>query len=87
MIDIEVRSEERFSRIAIAYEGEEEKKKVIETAESIVAKYDVQPDDKHISDIGHNRSVFVIEYHDDMTRQSGPIFKEIMKALDIKKCI
>ncbi len=86
MIDIEIRSEERFSRISTAYEGEEEKKLVINTIEKIIEKYDYKPN-THITELSNNREVFVVEYHDDMHRESGEIFKEIMKALNIKECI
>jgi len=86
MIDAEFRSEERFIRLAIAYLGEEEKKKVITTAEKIVAKYKIEPE-THTSDITNGRQVFVIEYHDENSREAGSIFTEIMKELDIKECI
>jgi hypothetical protein len=86
MIDVEVRSEERFSRISIAYQGEEEAKKVIETSEAITKKYDIEPD-MHTCDISNGKCVLVIEYHDDMHREAGDVFKEIMEALDIKECI
>jgi len=86
MIDIEIRSEERFSRISTAYDGEIEKKQVIETIENIINKYDYKPE-IHTSELSHNREVFVVEYHDDMHRESGAIFKEIMKALNITECI
>lgn len=86
MIDAEVRSEERFSRISIAYKGEEEAKKVAEVTENITKKYDLEPD-MHTCDVSNGKCVLVIEYHDDTTRESGRIFKEIMDALDIKQCI
>jgi len=86
MIDIEIRSEERFSRISTAYEGEEEKNLVIDTIEKIIDKYDYKPN-THTTQLSNNREVFVVEYHDDMHRESGEIFKEIMKALNIKECI
>ncbi|MEA1956506.1 MAG: hypothetical protein U9N02_08440 [Campylobacterota bacterium] len=86
MIDIEIRSEERFSRISTAYEGHTEKKLVIETIENIINKYDYKPN-THATELSHNREVFVVEYHDDMHRESGEIFKKIMKALNITECI
>ena len=86
MIDAEFRSEERFIRLAIAYLGEEEKQRVITTAEKIIAAYQIQPE-THISSITKGREVFVIEYHDEHSREAGTIFNKIMKALDIKECI
>jgi len=86
MIDAEFRSEERFVRLSIAYMGNEEKELVINTAEKIIANHTMQPE-IHTSSITNGREVFVIEYHDDYSREAGSIFNEIMKALDIKECI
>lgn len=86
MIDVEVRSEERFSRISIAFKGDEEKQKVFDVTDSIVKKYDLEPD-MHTCDVSSGKCVLVIEYHDDAHREAGEIFQEIMDALGIKKCI
>ena len=40
----------------------------------------------HVTSISNGREVLVIEYHDDISRESGAIFEEIIKALDIKVC-
>lgn len=85
MIDAEFRSEERFSKLTLTYTGEEEGKLVCSTVDSIISKYDYQPE-TYTCNISHAREVLEIEYHDDNLRESGPIFEEIMKALDIKKC-
>jgi hypothetical protein len=85
MIDAEFISEERFSRLSLAYHNVDEKDNVISTVEKIINKYPLKAD-IHFSDIDNNRSVMVIEYHDDINREAGEIFEEIMKALDIKQC-
>ena len=85
MIDAEFRSEERFSRLSLAYHNVNEKEKVISTVESIIKKYPLKAD-IHFSDIAADRSVMVIEYHDDINREAGEIFEEIMESLDIKRC-
>ena len=85
MIDAEFRSEERFSRLSLAYEGQEEKKKVSSCIEKIIAKYSMKPE-THTTSISNGREVLVIEYHDDMNREAGEIFEEIIKTLDISKC-
>ena len=85
MIDAEFRSEERFARLALAYEGDEEKDTVNNCVDTIVAKYRLKPE-MHTTAISGGREVLVIEYHDDCSRESGEIFEEIIKALDIKKC-
>ena len=85
MIDAEFRSEERFSRLALAYQGDEEKNKVNKCVDTIVSKHSMKPE-IHVTSISNGREVLVIEYHDDMSRESGAIFEEMIKALDIKVC-
>jgi hypothetical protein len=36
--------------------------------------------------VSNGKEVLVIEYHDDICREAGPIFEEIIKVLDIKEC-
>jgi len=85
MIDAEFRSEERFSRLSLAYKGQNEKKQVTSCIEKIIAKHKMQPE-TYTTSISKGREVLVIEYHDDMDRKAGDIFEEMMKALDIKEC-
>jgi len=85
MIDAEFRSEERFSRLALAYDGATEKSRVSECIKDIIKKYTVKPE-IHTTSVSHGREVMVIEYHDDVDREAGDIFEEIIKVLDIKEC-
>jgi len=85
MIDAEFRSEERFSRLALAYESAEEKKCVSECVERITAKHTIQPE-TYTTKVSNGKEVLVIEYHDDISRESGAIFEEMIKALDVKIC-
>ena len=85
MIDAEVRSEERFSRLSLAYEGNEEKAKVNACVEEITAKHSLTAE-MYTTSISNGREVLVIEYHDDLDRESGVIFESIIKTLDIKIC-
>ena len=85
MIDAEFRSEERFSRLSLAYKEEDEKKQVNSCIEAIISKYKMQPE-LHTTSVSNGKEVLVIEYHDDNNREAGNIFEEIIKALDIKKC-
>ena len=85
MIDAEFRSEEKFSKLSIAYGGDEEKQQVHSCVEKIIAKHTMQPE-TYTCTISNGREVLVIEYQDDCSRESGDIFEEIMKALDIKEC-
>jgi endo-alpha-1,4-polygalactosaminidase (GH114 family) len=85
MIDAEFRSEERFSRLALAYDSTTEKDLVGTTVEKIIKKYTLEPE-MHTTKVSNGKEVLVIEYHDDIHRECGPIFEEIMKSLDIKAC-
>lgn len=86
MIDAEYRSEERFAKLSLAYTTEEEKQKVHKCVDAIVAKNNIKPETYTCSIAGGTREVLVIEYHDDSDRESGNIFEEMMKELDIKNC-
>ncbi len=85
MIDAEFRSEERFSKLSLAYEGGEEKQKVNDVVERIIAQHKIKPE-TYTCTISNNREVLVIEYHDDSSRESGDIFEEMMKDLNITHC-
>lgn len=85
MIDAEFRSEERFSRLALAYKGDEEKTHVNSCIDTIIAKYKMQPE-IHTTAASNGKEILVIEYHDDNNRESGEIFEEIIKVLNIKEC-
>ena len=85
MIDAEYRSEERFSKLSLAYDGGEEKQRVHSNVEKIIAKHDMTPE-TYTCSLSSGREVLVIEYHDDNGRESGDIFEEIIKSLDITKC-
>lgn len=86
MIDAEYRSEERFSKLSIAYTTDEEKQRVHKCVDAITAKHSTQPETYTCSIAGGTREVLVIEYQDDIDRESGAIFEEMMKQLDIKNC-
>lgn len=85
MIDAEFRSEEKFTRLSVAYAGEDEKKEVCSCVESILSQYKLKPD-LHTTSISDGREVLVIEYHDDLDRESGVIFEKIIHSLNIKAC-
>jgi len=86
MLDAEFRSEERFSRLSIAYKGDEEKQKVSVSVEKIIAKHSMQPE-IYTTAVSNGKEVLVIEYPDDISRESGAIFEEIIKDLEITEFI
>jgi RNA binding exosome subunit len=85
MIDAEFRSEERFSRLSLAYSTDEEKSKVSACIDEIIAKHNIKPE-MHTTKASNGKEILVIEYHDDMDRESGEIFEEVMCSLNIKEC-
>jgi len=86
MLNAEYRSEERFSKLSIAYENEEEKKRVISNVEAIIAKHEMKPE-TYTTAVSNGKEVLVIEYPDDVARESGAIFEEMIKVLEIKEFI
>ena len=82
-MDAKVRSEEKFVKLSIAYEGKEEGKFVCSTVDKIISKYDIQPE-MYTCNLSNKKDVVVIEYHDDVERIAGDIFEEIVKTLNIK---
>jgi len=84
MMDAEVRSEERYSRLSIAYDASE-KEQVNNCINTIVAKYTIEPN-IHTTASSSGKTVVVVEYHDDLDRESGAIFEEILKELQIHEC-
>lgn len=86
MLDAEFRSEERFSRLSIAYENDNEKQEVNKEVEKIISKHNLKPE-TYITAVSNGKEVLVIEYSDDISRESGAIFEEMIKALNITKII
>jgi hypothetical protein len=85
MIDAEFRSEERFSRLALAYESAQEKVDVSQCVDSITARHTIQPE-IYTTKVSNGKEVLVIEYHDDIFRESGAIFEEMIKVLKVTVC-
>lgn len=84
-MDAQYRGEERYSKLSIAYQGKEEGQLVCSTVDRIVAKYDIKPQ-TYSCNISDSKNVLVIEYHDDLDREAGSVFEEIMKELNIVGC-
>lgn len=82
-MDAQVRSEEKFSKLSIAYKGKQEEELVNSVVDGIVAKYEIKPE-MYVTSISNGRSVLVIEYEDDEDRAAGDIFEKIIKTLDIE---
>ncbi|OHE07443.1 MAG: hypothetical protein A2513_02615 [Sulfurimonas sp. RIFOXYD12_FULL_33_39] len=84
-MDAQVKSEEKYSKLSIAYEGKVEGEFVCSAIDKIVSKYDIKPE-TYTCNISNKKDVVVIEYHDDIDRVAGDIFEEIIKTLNIPIC-
>lgn len=84
-MDAQVRSEEKFSKISISYEGKEEAELVCTTIDKITSKYPIKPE-SYTCRISNKKDVVVLEYQDDVDRMAGKIFEEIIKTLNITVC-
>lgn len=84
-MDAQVRSEEKFSKISISYEGKEEAELVCTTIDKITSKYPIKPE-SYTCKISNKKDVVVLEYQDDVDRMAGKIFEEIIKTLNITVC-
>lgn len=84
-MDAQVKSEEKYSKLSIAYEGKDEGELVCSTVDKIISKYNIQPE-TYTCNISDKKDVMVIEYHDDIDREVGDIFEEIIKTLNIQIC-
>lgn len=87
MIDAEFRSEEKFFKLALGYNSEDEKGKVDSCVETVISGHScVDKPEMYTTSVGNSREVLVIEYHNSDKRQFGDVFEKIMKSLDIKAC-
>ncbi len=84
-MDAQVKSEEKYAKLSIAYEGKEESQLVCSTVDKIIAKYNIKPE-TYTCNISDKKDVMVIEYQDDIDREAGDIFEEIIKTLNITVC-
>lgn len=84
-MDAQVKSEEKYSKLSIAYEGKDEAELVCSTVDKIISKYNIKPE-TYTCNISDKKDVMVIEYHDDIDREAGDIFEEIIKTLNIPIC-
>jgi hypothetical protein len=84
-IDIEYKSEERYSKISIAYTNDEEYKEINDAVIAINDQAKLDPE-IYTTPVSNGKHVMVIEYHDDYDRQGGEICEALMKRLNITTC-
>lgn len=77
--------EERYAKLEIDYDSLEEKKKICNLVNDLVAKYKISPQIT-VEPKDVEKGEYVIEFHDDYDKQAGPFFEELLHALGIQKC-
>jgi len=84
-IDVHYRGEERYTKIVIAYDTDEQKKEINDAIAKIHEDHKLERKDYETVN-PQGRKLIVIEYHDDYDRGAGAVFEELMKMLKIEHC-
>ncbi len=75
--------EERYAKLELDYGNLEEKKKICNLVNDLIAKYKISPQitvEPQTVETGE----YVIEFHDDYDKKAGPFFEELLHKLNIK---
>lgn len=84
-IDAEYKSEERYTKISLAYSTEEQYKEINNALSKVHEEHKLDRS-VYLTDIANGRRVMVIEYHDDYDREAGEILEKLMELLGIESC-
>ncbi|MFZ2968951.1 MAG: hypothetical protein WA080_07870 [Sulfuricurvum sp.] len=79
------KSEERYSKLSLAYSTEEEHQEVEKAISDCTAKCALKPN-IYGGDVTGGMKMITIEYHDDCDREGGNVFEAIIKQLGIDQC-
>ncbi|MEJ2501437.1 MAG: hypothetical protein P8Y65_10035 [Campylobacterales bacterium] len=84
-IDADYKGEERYTKISLAYDTEEQYKEINAALAQIHEEHKL---DRNVykTTSSSGRKIIVIEYHDDYDREAGAIFEKLMKILNIEQC-
>ena len=77
--------EERYAKLEIDYNSLDEKKKICNLVNDLIAKYKISPQITVEPDTIETGE-YVIEFHDDYDKKAGPFFEELLNTLGITKC-
>ena len=77
--------EERYARLDIDYNSLEEKKKICNLVNDLIAKYKISPQIT-VEPETVEKGEYTIEFHDDYDKKAGPFFEELLNTLGIKEC-
>ena len=77
--------EERYERLELLYHDEAQKRKILDTLESLSWRPECQVEVSTVEE-GEGRGFVSIEFHDDYDKEAGPLFDALMKKLGIARC-
>lgn len=86
MIDAQHQSEERYCKLSLAYNANDEEEKILTAIKNSTAICHQEPI-IYKSDLINNKKVITVEYHDDINREAGAVFDSILNHLHITKCL
>lgn len=79
------KSEERYSKLSLAYSTEEEKALIEDAIKKCSAECTLEPI-IYGGDVTGGLRMITIEYHDDCDRDGGKVYENILCTLGIKEC-
>jgi hypothetical protein len=84
-IDADYKGEERYTKISLAYETDEQYRQINDALAKIHEEHELERN-IYLTENSSGRKLIVIEYHDDYDREAGAIFEKLMKMLNIERC-
>lgn len=79
------KSEERYSKLSLAYTTDEERVLIDEAIKTCTPLCSIEPN-IYAGDVTGGKKMVTIEYHDDCDREGGKVFEAIIKTLGIEQC-
>ncbi|MFZ2890357.1 hypothetical protein [Sulfuricurvum sp.] len=79
------KSEERYSKLSLAYSTEAEHQMIEEAISTCTPLCSITPN-IYGGDVTGGKRMITIEYHDDCDREGGNVFEAIIKQLGIEQC-
>lgn len=79
------KSEERYSKLSLAYSTPEEKQQIEDAIAECSQGCAIVPI-TYGGDVTQGKKMITIEYHDDANREGGEVFEKILNCLGIKEC-
>ncbi|HEX5624217.1 MAG TPA: hypothetical protein VFX57_07245 [Sulfuricurvum sp.] len=79
------KSEERYSKLSLAYSTPEEKQQIENAIKECSGCCTIEPV-IYGGDVPSGLKMITIEYHDDCDREGGAVFEKILGTLGIKEC-